>query len=159
MSCADTIDLAQNLFLTPFCMCSVAQSCLTLCSPMDYSPSGSSDPWDFPGKNTWACCRFLLQGIFPTQGSNSPLVVSLALAGGLFTSSATQEAPHPLLNSGLKMKTNLYDDSQKDLEIGYDLLTLSLFKPFHLLKATYTMERILGIKTKETLVQILALPS
>ena len=27
-------------------------------------------PWDFPGKNTGAGCHFLLQGIFPTQGSN-----------------------------------------------------------------------------------------
>ena len=27
-------------------------------------------PWDFPGKNTRVGCHFLLQGIFPTQGSN-----------------------------------------------------------------------------------------
>ena len=27
-------------------------------------------PWDFPGKNTRMGCHFLLQGIFPTQGSN-----------------------------------------------------------------------------------------
>jgi len=26
--------------------------------------------WDFPGKNTGAGCHFLLQGIFPDQGSN-----------------------------------------------------------------------------------------
>ena len=26
--------------------------------------------WDFPGKNTGVECHFLLQGIFPTQGSN-----------------------------------------------------------------------------------------
>ena len=28
-------------------------------------------PWDFPGKNTGVGCRFLLQGIFWTQESNS----------------------------------------------------------------------------------------
>ena len=28
-------------------------------------------PQDFPGKNTGVGCHFLLQGIFPTQGSNS----------------------------------------------------------------------------------------
>ena len=38
-------------------------------------------------KNTGVGCHFLLQGIFPTQGSNSYLV-SPALAGGFFTSSA-----------------------------------------------------------------------
>ena len=27
-------------------------------------------PWGSPSKNTRVCCYFLLQGIFPTQGSN-----------------------------------------------------------------------------------------
>ena len=31
-------------------------------------------PWDFPGKNTGVSCHFLLQGIFPTQGSNLSLL-------------------------------------------------------------------------------------
>ena len=31
-------------------------------------------PWDFPGKNTGVGCHFLLQGIFPTQGSNFGLL-------------------------------------------------------------------------------------
>ena len=31
-------------------------------------------PWDFPSKNTGVGCHFLLQGIFPTQGSNLNLL-------------------------------------------------------------------------------------
>ena len=31
-------------------------------------------PWDFPGKDTGRGCHFLLQGIFPTQGSNLGLL-------------------------------------------------------------------------------------
>ena len=31
-------------------------------------------PWDFSGKNTGTCCHALLQGIFPTQGSNPRLL-------------------------------------------------------------------------------------
>ena len=31
-------------------------------------------PWDFPGKNTGVGCQFLLQDIFPTQGSNPHLL-------------------------------------------------------------------------------------
>ena len=31
-------------------------------------------PWDFPGKNTGVGCHALLQGIFPTQGSNPCLL-------------------------------------------------------------------------------------
>ena len=38
------------------CCYLVAQSCWTLCSPMD------SSLWDFPGKNTEVGCLFLLQG-------------------------------------------------------------------------------------------------
>ena len=31
-------------------------------------------PWNSPGKNTGGDCHFLLQGIFPTQGSNQSLL-------------------------------------------------------------------------------------
>ena len=48
----------------------VAQLCPTLCDPMNCSQPGSSVHGDFPGKNTGVCCHALLQGIFPTQGSN-----------------------------------------------------------------------------------------
>ena len=53
----------------------VAQSCLTLCDPME-------SPWNFPGQNAGKfhgifqripgkeCSLSFLQGIFPTQGSN-----------------------------------------------------------------------------------------
>ena len=30
-------------------------------------------PWNFPGKSTGVGCHFLLQGIFPSQGSNRGL--------------------------------------------------------------------------------------
>ena len=49
--------------------CSVAQSCPTLCNPVDCNPPGSLS-WESPGKNTGVGCHSLLQGIFPTQGSN-----------------------------------------------------------------------------------------
>ena len=48
----------------------VSRSCLTLCDPIDCSPPGSSVHGDSPGKNTGVGCHALLQGIFPTQGSN-----------------------------------------------------------------------------------------
>ena len=52
------------------CVCSVAQSCLTLCK----QPVRLLDPWNFSGKNIGEGCHFLLQGIFPTQGSNQHLL-------------------------------------------------------------------------------------
>ena len=51
----------------------VAQSCPTLCDPMDYSPPGPSVHGDSPGKNTGVGCHAPFQGIFPTQGSNPRL--------------------------------------------------------------------------------------
>ena len=72
----------------------------TSCTPRPRSTSAVSDssqplqptkllcPWDSSGKNTGVGCHFLLQGIFPTQGSNLHLM-SPALAGGFFITNAT----------------------------------------------------------------------
>ena len=55
----------------------------TLCDPIDYSPPKRLCPWNSPGKstgknnnnnNTGVGCRFLLQGIFLTQGLNPDLL-------------------------------------------------------------------------------------
>ena len=47
--------------------CSVVSNSLPSHGPQ---PSWLLCPWDSPGKNTGECCHSLLQGIFPTQGSN-----------------------------------------------------------------------------------------
>ena len=54
-------------------LCLIARLCPTLCNPMDCSLPGSSVHRDSPGKNTGVHCHTLLQGIFPTQGSNPGL--------------------------------------------------------------------------------------
>ena len=46
----------------------VAQSCPTLCDPMDCSPLGSSIHGIFPGNSTGMDCHFLLQGNLPNAG-------------------------------------------------------------------------------------------
>ena len=51
----------------------VDQLRLTLCDPMDCSPLGSSGPWRFSRQEYWMSCHAFLQGIFPTQGSNTGL--------------------------------------------------------------------------------------
>ena len=57
----------------PSSMHTQSLSHVRLCDAMDRSPSGSS-PWGFLGKNTRVGCYFPLQGIFPTQRSNSRLL-------------------------------------------------------------------------------------
>ena len=60
---------------TSWILSEVAQSYPTLCYPMDQGvPTRLLCPWNFPGKNTGVGCHFLLQGIFPTQGSNPGLL-------------------------------------------------------------------------------------
>ena len=83
--------LCQGCILSPclfnlYAKCVHAQSlqlCPTLCDPMDCSLPISSVHGDSAGKNTGVGCHALLQGIFPTQGSN-PCLMSLALTSGFF---------------------------------------------------------------------------
>ena len=59
----DGYQLTENLLLFSHSVCP------TLC------------PWGFPGKNTGVGCRFFLQGISPTQGSNPYLLQGSGPAG------------------------------------------------------------------------------
>ena len=85
----------------------LSQSCLTPCDP-----HGLYSPWNSPGQNTAVGSLSLLQGIFPTQGSNPALqadslpaepqgkpkntgVGSLSLLQGIFL---TQESNRGLLH-------------------------------------------------------------
>ena len=49
-------------------------------------------PWGSPDTNTGVCYHALLQGIFPTQESNTTSLMSPALKGEFFTTKATSEA-------------------------------------------------------------------
>ena len=52
----------------------VTKSCLTLCNPVACDPTRLLCHGVFSGKSTRVGCHFLLQGIFPTQGSNFGLL-------------------------------------------------------------------------------------
>ena len=64
------IDILSSFLWNVWCLSEwvkVTQSCPTL------QPHGLYIPWDSPGQNTRMGSLFLLQQIFPTQGSNSGL--------------------------------------------------------------------------------------
>ena len=65
--------LASGMFPKGGFLVKVAQSCLTLCDPMNCSLPGSSVHGESPGKKTGVGFHALLQGIFPTQGLNPGL--------------------------------------------------------------------------------------
>ena len=60
-------------------------------------------PRDSPGKHTGVDCHALLQGIFPTQGSN-PHLLCLLHWQGFFTTSATWEDPTGYYEFTLNLK-------------------------------------------------------
>ena len=64
------------MWLVSLCGGLVAQSCPTLCNPMDCSLPGFS-VHGILGKNTRVGCHALLHGIFLTQGSNPRLLCLL----------------------------------------------------------------------------------
>ena len=70
------------------CMC--ALNCSVVSDslwPHGLWPTRLLCPWDFPSRNTSVGCHFLLQGTFPTQGSNW----GLPQCGSCFTVWATRE--------------------------------------------------------------------
>ena len=75
------------------CCCLVAKSCLTLCDPWTVAYQ-TPRPWDFPGKNAGVGCRFLLQGIFLTQGLNPCLLHLLHWQAGGFFATAPPGKPY-----------------------------------------------------------------
>ena len=56
------------------CCCLVAKSCTTFMTPQIIDCQAPLS-MDFPGQNTGVGCHFLLQVIFSTQASNTPLPV------------------------------------------------------------------------------------
>ena len=59
-------------------LCSVVQSRLTLCNPMDCSPPGSSFHGGSPSTNTGVCHHALLQGTFPPLPSTKKVMQKAA---------------------------------------------------------------------------------
>ena len=80
----------------------IAQSCPTVCNPMDCSLPHSSVHGIFPGKSTGVGCQILLQRIFPTQGSNPGLphcrqtLYHLSHKGTPHAPTHTTDTPHML---------------------------------------------------------------
>ena len=75
-----------QLFTISLVLCLVTQSWTTLCDAMDHSPPGSTVHGDSPGKILeWVA-------MLSSTGFSQPRVS--CVAGGFFTSWATQEAHH-----------------------------------------------------------------
>ena len=66
--------------------CSVTQSCLTLCDPMDYIAHQAPLSMEFSRQKYWSGLPFPTPGDLPNLGIEFVFLGSLALAGRFFTS-------------------------------------------------------------------------
>ena len=74
----------RNRIFSSSSACSVAQSCPTLCHPVDCSPPGSS-VLGFPRQEYWSGLPFPAPGDLPDPGTEATSLASPAFAGGFFT--------------------------------------------------------------------------
>ena len=74
VSCCPTLCWGRTAPTHQIMQVLVTQSCPIPWDPMDCSPPGFSVHGILQAKNTALCCPALLQGIFPTQGSNPGLL-------------------------------------------------------------------------------------
>ena len=121
------------------CVCVwVAQSCLTLCNPMDNSPQGSFV--HSPGKNTGVGCHALLQGMSLNQGPNPGLLHyrwilhHLSYQGSSSIFLRLPEEIHmgksnPIIQMEMEVQENEANRNQ-DLSLGLSTLCLLLFTNF-----------------------------
>ena len=68
-----------------------AQSCPTLCGPMDCSPQAPL-PMEFSRQEYWSGAPFPTPGDLPDPGIKPASLVSPAMVGGFFTNSVTWKA-------------------------------------------------------------------
>ena len=94
-------------------MKSESESCSVVSDSLQ--PHGLYSPWNSPGQNTGVGSLPLLQGIFPTQGSNQ---VS-CIAGRFFTNWATREAQaynYKYMLNNVKKNVNMMIRKNEDFQ-------------------------------------------
>ena len=79
-------------------VCSVAQSCPTLCNPMDNSLPGSSVHGIFQSNSCWRGLPCPSPGDLPNPEIKTTSLEFPEMEGGFFTSSATWEAPRLIVH-------------------------------------------------------------
>ena len=65
--------MKKKEYIVGVCVCVVCVSRSVVSDslqPHGLQPTSLLCPWDFPGKSTKVGCHFLLQEVFPTQGTN-----------------------------------------------------------------------------------------
>ena len=94
--------VVKELVCVCVCVCSVAQSCPTLCDPMDYSPPGSSVHGTSKARIlAWVAISFSMR--FSQPVTKPMLLASPILVARFFITSATWETQRALITDFFPM--------------------------------------------------------
>ena len=96
--------------------------------PYGQQPTRLLDPQDFSGKNTGVDCHFLLQGIFPTQGSNPGLPHHRQLLYRLSQNAGLEETQAGIKIAGRNINNLRYADDTTLMAESEDELKSLLMK-------------------------------
>ena len=113
-------------------------SCVQLFATPWTQPARILCPWDPPGKNTGVGCHFLLQRIFPSQGSNLCLV-QLLYCRQILYQEATRKPPVMII------KPNISEYSQSSVSVGsepIDSTNQGLRKNFFLIPESFKKQNL-----------------
>ena len=104
--------------------------------PCGLQPARVLCPWDSPGKNTRVGCRFLLQGVFSTQGSNLHLLYLLLW----------QAASLPLAPPRKPQGKNSQGKVGEDKHMRHGVESLWTFNSSSIKRASHTHPAILNMR-------------
>ena len=111
------------------CVCSVTQTCLTLCNPMDCVACQALLSMLFSRQEYWSGLPFPSPGVVQTQGSTQSLPVSPAWTGRFFTPEPLRKPPFTMCLAGRRL-----------------LVSFNMFLcPPQFLKCTYLCLAVLGL--------------
>ena len=98
--------------------------------PHELQPATLLCPWDSPGKNTGVGCQALLQGIFPTQGSNPHLLGLLHWQAGSYDEHhlGSSEVPTglPDLTQGREATSHVFSSATQSCPTLCDAMNSSM---------------------------------
>ena len=112
-----------NFPFIPRVFAKLLQSCPTL-QPHGLWSTRLLCPWDSPGKNTGVGCHALLQGIYPTQGSNPCLLCLLHWQAGSLPLAPPGKPSYHHTTSSNSWSTIPTPSTVRSMDVG---LTIPLF--------------------------------
>ena len=121
--------------------CSVARLCLTLCNPTDWGPPGSSVHGISQARVLDWVCHFLLQGIFPTQGSNLCLL-RLLLGTWILYHCATWEVHKQWIGTVIIMGADITSDNNVLRKVCILVVVIVSVYPWSRINLTFHMYTI-----------------